>query len=163
MLEINGTILAVIINFMILVWVLKAFLYKPVETIIRQRKELIESDIEGAKKKLEEAQETRDSYETKMKESKAEAGEIIKKASDFAAKMKNDAFEASKIDAEILLKRADADAQTLKDEAIKSAKADLAYLVTLAAEKLIKKTLDQKDQEASIEEAINIIEKANLN
>ena len=163
MLEINGTILAVIINFLILVWILKAFLYKPVETIIRQRKEQIESDISSAKKKLSEAEETKDKYEAKIRDSGDEAGEIIKKASDYAVKIKNDAFEASKIDAELLMKRAALDAQLLKDEAVKSAKADMAYLVTLAAEKLIKKNLDQKDQEASIEEAVSIIEKANLN
>ncbi|MEK7376580.1 MAG: F0F1 ATP synthase subunit B [Candidatus Margulisiibacteriota bacterium] len=163
MLETNGTILAVIINFLILVWVLKAFLYKPVEDIIRQRKGQIESDMRGAKKELDEARQTKALYETKMKDSRAEAGEIIKNASEFAAKIKNDAFEASKTDAEVLLKRAASDAQGIKDEAIKSAKADLAQLVTLAAEKLIKKTIDQKDREASIEEAINIIEKASLN
>ena len=163
MLEINGTILAVIINFLILVWVLKAFLYKPVETIIRQRKEQIESDISSAKKKLDDAGEIVMQYETKLKNSQSEAGEIIKKASDFAVKIKNDAFEASKIDAELLMKRAEQEAQALKEEAIRSAKGELAALVTLAAEKLLKKNIDQKDQEASIEEAINIIEKANLN
>ena len=163
MLEINGTILAVIINFVILVWVLKAILYKPVEAVIRQRKEQIESDTASAKEKLKDAEEIKKNYEAKIKESQNEAGEIIKKASDFAVKIKNDAFEASKIDAGLLMKRADAEAQALKDEAIRSAKGDLATLVTLAAEKLIKKKIDQHDQEASIEEAINIIEKANLN
>ena len=163
MLEINGTILAVIINFLILVWILKAFLYKPVETIIRQRKEQIESDLSLAKKKLDEAGEMIMQYETKLKDSQGEAGEIIKKASEFAVKIKNEAFEASKIDAALLIKRASDEARVLKEEAIREAKGDLASLVTLAAEKLIKKTVDQKDQEASIEEAINIIEKANLN
>ena len=45
MIELNGTIIAVILNFIILVWILQHFLYKPISDILRERREYVEKPI----------------------------------------------------------------------------------------------------------------------
>ena len=163
MLEINGTILAVILNFLLLVWVLKAFLFKPLENMVRQRKEKIESQIKEAQGRLLEAGELKTSYEGRLKNAEEESGQIVKKASEFAAKIKTDAFEAAKLDAAQLIRRAKAEAQAEKDQAIRQAKGQLAQLIVLASEKLLKRSISEKDRDDSINEAIERLEKAELN
>lgn len=163
MLEINGTILAVILNFLLLVWVLKAFLFKPLENMVRQRKEKIESQIKEAQGRLLEAGELKTSYEGRLKNAEEESGQIVKKASEFAAKIKTDAFEAAKLDAAQLIRRAKAEAQAEKDQAIRQAKGQLAQLIVLASEKLLKRSISEKDRDDSISEAIERLEKAELN
>ena len=163
MLEINGTILAVIVNFLLLVWILKAFLFKPLENMVRQRKEKIASQIKEAEGRLLEAGDLKTSYENRLSAAEEEAGRIIKKASEFAVKIKTDAFEAAKLDAAQLIKRAEAQAQDEKDQAIRQAKGQLAQLIVLASEKLLKRSISEKDRDDSINEAIERIEKAELN
>ena len=163
MLEINGTILAVILNFLLLVWVLKAFLFKPLENMVRQRKEKIASQIKEAQDRLLEAGELKTSYEGRLKNAEEESGQIVKKASEFAAKIKTDAFEGAKLDAAQLIRRAKAEAQAEKDQAIRQAKGQLAQLIVLASEKLLKRSISEKDRDDSISEAIERLEKAELN
>ncbi len=163
MLEINGTILAVIVNFLLLVWILKAFLFKPLENMVRQRRDRIASQIKEAEDRLLEAGDLKTSYENRLRGAGEEAGRIIKKAAEFAVKIKTDAFEAAKLDAAQLIKRAEAQAQEEKDQAIRQAKGQLAELIVLASEKLLKRSISEKDRDDSINEAIERIEKAELN
>ncbi len=163
MLEINGTILAVIVNFLLLVWILKAFLFKPLENMVRQRRDKIASQIKEAEGRLLEAGDLKTSYEGRLRGADEEAGLIIKKASEFAAKIKTDAFEAAKLDAAQLIRRAKAEAQAEKDQAIRQVKGQMAQLIVLASEKLIKRSISEKDHDDSINEAIERLGKADLN
>lgn len=59
------TVFAQIINFLVLVFLLKIFLYRPIFEAINKRKEEIESSIESAKEKENEAQRVLEEYEKK--------------------------------------------------------------------------------------------------
>ena len=48
-----GTILAQMLNFFILVWLLARFAYKPLLAMMTERKERIAKDLEAAEKALE--------------------------------------------------------------------------------------------------------------
>ena len=55
-----------VINFLILVWLLKRFLYQPVLTIIEQRRQKIEAELAQAMKGQQEAQALKDQYEARL-------------------------------------------------------------------------------------------------
>ena len=64
--EINWfTVIAQIINFLILVWLLKRFLYKPVLNAIDEREKKIAAQLSDAETKKAEAQKERDVFEQK--------------------------------------------------------------------------------------------------
>ncbi len=163
MLELNGTIIAVILNFVILVWILERFLYKPVRDAIRDRKAMIENDIVSAKNKLAEAEALEEERRSKLSSLQKEAQEMIKNASETAEKMKSAAFAEAKAESEAMKQRSLAESEELKEQAICSARHELASLVCAAAGKLIGKKLDDKDNKSLIDGFVAEIEKAELN
>ncbi|SRR5690554_604019 len=62
------TVIAQIINFLILVWLLKRFLYKPVLNAIDEREKTIASQLEEAANKKREARQERETYIQKNEE-----------------------------------------------------------------------------------------------
>jgi F-type H+-transporting ATPase subunit b len=66
-LELNwSTFVLEIINFLILVWILKRFFYQPVLDVIARRRDGIEKTRANAKKLQDEAQELRSQYENRL-------------------------------------------------------------------------------------------------
>ena len=55
-----------ILNFLILVWILNRFLYRPVLNIINQRRSGIEKELEESRKQKEEANALREQYEHRL-------------------------------------------------------------------------------------------------
>ncbi len=63
-----STFILEIINFLILVWILKYFLYKPVLKIIEQRKAGIQNDLDEAQSLRDESQLLEQQYESRQQE-----------------------------------------------------------------------------------------------
>ena len=58
MIEINATIIAQIINFLLLVALLRAVAYKPVARLLQQRSDKIKGDLDHAEADRKEAEKT---------------------------------------------------------------------------------------------------------
>jgi len=54
------------INFLILLWILKHFLYKPVMAVIRRRKEAVDQAIDEADATRQHAEELKTQYENRL-------------------------------------------------------------------------------------------------
>ena len=63
-----STFILEIINFLILVWILKYFLYKPVLKIIKQRKAGIQKDLDNARSLRDESHLLKQQYENRQQE-----------------------------------------------------------------------------------------------
>ena len=76
---INGwfTIVAQAINFLILVWLFKRFLYKPILHAIDEREKGIAAQLAGAEAKVAEAQKERDEFQHKNETFDQRAGRAV--------------------------------------------------------------------------------------
>ena len=74
------TVIAQVINFLILVWLLKKFLYKPVLEAIDAREKKIVARLEDAKKKKDEAKKEQEDFAEKNKQFDAQKKELMDKA-----------------------------------------------------------------------------------
>ncbi len=63
-----STFLLEILNFLVLVWLLKRFLYRPVLEVIEQRKARVEKGLQDAQASQEQAQTLREQYERRRAE-----------------------------------------------------------------------------------------------
>lgn len=93
-------LIAQIVNFLLLLWILTRFLYKPIIKKIEEN----EKELAAAKESKEELEKEKQLFEEKLKkdtlESKAQAQQIIKEAEEIADKIKNKylhEYEESKI------------------------------------------------------------------
>ena len=67
--ELNWTtVILEIINFLVLVWILKRFLYRPVLQVIEERRARIEATLAEAKEQQEAAERLQPQYENRLAE-----------------------------------------------------------------------------------------------
>lgn len=80
MVDLNGTLLMQIVNFVILCAILGHFCYKPVLKVLDDRKNRIKNDLDNAAKSKEDAAKLKESYEAALRDAQAKAQEIVDKA-----------------------------------------------------------------------------------
>ena len=121
------TVGAQIVNFLILVWLLKHFLYKPILDAIDAREKKIASELADADTKKAEAEKERTDFEDKNQAFDQQRSGLLAKAADEA-----------KAERERLIDQAKKDAQSLRGsqaDALRGDQIRLASEITLLAEK----------------------------
>ena len=103
------TVVAQSINFLILVWLLKRFLYKPILHAIDEREKGIATQLAEAEAKVAEAQKERDDFQHKNETFDQERAGLLKKATDDANSECQRLLDEARKDADALrAKRQDA-------------------------------------------------------
>ncbi len=103
------TVIAQAINFLILVWLLKRFLYKPILHAIDERAKGIATQLAEAEAKKAEAQKERDDFQHKNEAFDQERAALLKKAADEATAERQRLLDEARKDADALrAKRQDA-------------------------------------------------------
>ena len=96
------TVGAQIVNFLILVWLLKHFLYKPILDAIDRREKRIAAELADADAKKAEAEEKRIDFENKNKAFDEQRSALLAKAADEAKAERERLFYQAKKDADNL-------------------------------------------------------------
>ena len=84
MIELNATLIAQILNFLILVVILRLVAYKPVARLLQQRSDKIQGDLDKAESDRKEAEATLVQYRQKLSDANVKAQEIVDKAEKVA-------------------------------------------------------------------------------
>jgi len=117
------TVIAQVINFLILVWLLKRFLYKPILHAIDEREKGIATQLAEAEAKKAEAQKERDDFQHKNEVFDQERAALLKRATDEAKVERQQLLDEARRDADSLrAKRQDAlrnEQRTLSQEIIR--------------------------------------------
>ena len=143
-------LLAQIVNFIVLAWLLGALLYKPVLKMLDERRAKIEKGLEDARaaetaraNAEAERQSVLDAARAEAQKLRAEANQQAEQA---AAKIKADAqLEAEKIKADAL-----SGLSAERDKMLSELRGQIAALAIAASSKLIGESLDRQRQEALI-------------
>ena len=111
------TVFAQAINFLILVWLLKRFLYKPILRAIDDREKGIATQLAQAEAKVAEAQKERDDFQHKNEVFDQEREALLKKATDEANSERQRLLDEARKDADAL--------RTKRQEALESEQRNL--------------------------------------
>lgn len=98
------TVIAQVVNFLILVWLLKRFLYKPVLRAIDAREKHIADQIQAAQKQEEDAAREQAEFEEKNKSFDAQKSAMLEKVEAEAGKEKQKLLEEARTEAATLRK-----------------------------------------------------------
>ena len=140
--------LAQIVNFLVLLYVLKRFAYRPMLEFLDQRTKRIEQGLKDATAAQAKLQSIVEEEKTTMANARKEAQGIIREAE--AAAKKRDALrmEETEKEAKRFLDEAEVRLAEEKEKMVASAKKEIAETVTLALEKMLKVQVDgDKDRE----------------
>ena len=150
---------AQILNFLIILYLLKRFLYKPVMDMIKKREDIIKEGLKDAEKaqlSLEKALEEEKKILVKAQD---HAKQIIDDSKTQALEIQKEIEEKAKAQSEKILKDASAKIQ----EETKEAEKKLANQVSTLASEIVKKSLEemvgQKEQKVFVDKAIKKIKK----
>ena len=77
MIDINATLIAQILNFLILAGILRAFAYKPVVRMLKARQDRIQESLDKADADAEEADKLLAEYKAKLAEANVKAENIV--------------------------------------------------------------------------------------
>lgn len=149
------TMIATLINTLILFLVLKHFLFKPVNKILDERKKNVEDTYRQADEKLTEAARLESEYTEKLANAKAESAEIVKNATKRAQTRSDEIIAEAKSEASSIIVKANADIEKEKKRAVNQIKDEISDIALAVAEKVVEKEIDPKDHERLIESFIS--------
>jgi F-type H+-transporting ATPase subunit b len=156
-----GLVFWSVLIFLILLFLLKAFAWKPILNAVNQRNESIQEALAAADRAKEEMIKLTAENENVLKEARIERDKILKEARDMKDKTIAEAKVQAKVEADMLISSAKSAIQNEKRAAINQIKNEVANLSVLIAEKILDKELGNKaDQKALIEDMLN---KTNIN
>ena len=147
-------LIAQLINFGILLVVLRLFLYKPVLRILDERRTRIEEGLNRAEQAAVQASASQDEARRVIDEARAEGRELVAAAQEAAARLRTELEERARTDANQIVTRARDEIQNERDQAIEQLRREFADLTIAAAEQVIGQSLDRAAHQRLIDETL---------
>jgi F-type H+-transporting ATPase subunit b len=146
------TVSAQVVNFLILVWLMRRFLYKPILHAIDAREKRIATELADADGKRAEAQKERDEFQHKNEEFDLQRNELLSKAKEEAKSERERLFdEARQAAAALRAKRQDAlkrEQQSLTDEIARRTRKEVFAIARKTLMDLAGTSLEERVSEA---------------
>ena len=153
-----GLFVWTILTFLLLVFVLAKFAWKPLLKMLQDREDMIRSSLEDAEKAKSELERLNEESEAIMAKARSEAQSILADGKAAAEKVKDDIIAKSKEQANKIREDAGNQIQVEKDKAISEIKKEVVNLTLSVAEKLIQKNLSDADNKSLIEESLKKVQ-----
>lgn len=150
-------IIAQMINFLILLAILYKFAYRPLITILEERRKKIEKSITDAKLVEENLnQATRERGEI-VAAARQEAGRIVEESKLAATNHKNAVIVEAKSEADKIIREAGQALKAEKEMMMNEARADLSNLVLQATEKVLRGVMTKEINQKYVETVVKDI------
>jgi F-type H+-transporting ATPase subunit b len=146
----TGLILWQAFVFLLLVFFLAKFAWKPILTSLKEREESIHQALETAEKARAEMARMQADNETLLKHAREERDKILKEAREASSRLKDEAQQEAKRTADRIIDDAKAAIHIEKQAALRDVKAQVALFSLEIAEKLIKKNLSTDTEQKNL-------------
>ncbi len=140
-----------IVNFLIVLYVLNRFLYRPILRLLADRQERIRQGLDAAELARQEAEQERQRLLADLESERRQSQERLRAAvqeSEIAARAR---LQEASAEAERMLAEASREAEALRQRALQGMRGDIADLALLAAAKVLGDGLDEAKQRALID------------
>lgn len=149
--------IATLINFLIFFFVVKHFFYAKIKAVIAKRQDGVDAEIKSATEKNATAGKLKADYEGLIADIKSREREIIRGANTEGEVQRHEILDKAHGEAKVIMDKAMSEIEYEKRKAMNDVKSNIVDLSLFAAEKIIHKSLDQKQHEAMI---LDFIDKA---
>ncbi len=156
-----GLVFWTIITFLILLFLLRKFAWKPILGAVSDREEGIKDALASAEKARQEMENLQADNERILKEARAERETMLKEAREMKAKMIADAKDEAQAQASKMIEQAQAAIDSEKKAAMAELKSHVAGLSIEIAEKVVREELSNKDKQLKLVE--NMLGETTLN
>ena len=154
LLEINWNLLFSAITVLVLYLILKHFFFEKVHKFMEARKAAVQDNLDRAKATEEEAQALLSEYQATLSNAKEEKRAIIKKAKAEADRRADAIVGEAKIQAQRIVSEAHENMRAEEEKAVVQLKKEVSSLAVLAAERIMQRELDEKSQQALVDQVL---------
>jgi F-type H+-transporting ATPase subunit b len=148
------------LGFLLALWILKKFAWKPLLDLLDQRRQKIVDEFQEIDDQKAEADKLRTDYENKLKNIEAERRQKIAEAVNEANKLASDIKIGAQEDARSMITRTNEQLQRDVASAKVQLKEEIVNITLVAAERILHEKLDDAKERELIGQFIDNIEKA---
>ena len=141
-----------IVNFLILLYLLNRFLFKPVLARLDERNSKIGKGLEDAEAAARDRELARAEREAAVEEARKEAAEMVARANKMAEDTRKEILDEARSQAEKATERAREEINAEKERAMAELRAQVADLALDAAAKLVRSDMNATTQRRLVEE-----------
>ncbi len=138
------TLVAQIVNFVILFGLLYLVAYKPIMRLLDERSRKIRESMEQTEFIKQQAERAEEETRKQIEAGRKEGQEVLARTIKAGEEIRQRAQQQAKEEAASIITRARAEIQRERDDAITDLRKEFANLTIMAAEKVIDRSLDKK-------------------
>jgi F-type H+-transporting ATPase subunit b len=147
-------LIAQVINFGLLAFLLARFLYRPVLNALAARTARIQESIENAEQVKQQLARAQQDYEAQLNKARQEAAQIIAQANERAQVQVREVVANAQTEAERIKAEAQQQAQQEREQLLRGLQGQLANLVTQTASTVIGQELRDSGHDRLIQQSI---------
>lgn len=148
------SLLIYLVNFLLVLVLLRLFAYRPILRLMDQRAERIRESLEASEQAREAAASSQEAVEAQLVEARREAQRIVEQAREAAERYRAEEMERARNEAETFVSRARADIERERDAAVEEVRSNFADLAMTAAERVVRRSLDRQAHEELITQVL---------
>ena len=149
-----GLVFWTVITFLILLFILRKFAWKPILGAVNEREDGIKSALASAENARMEMQNLKADNERILNEARAEREGMLKDAREIKAKMIADAKDEAQSQANKMIEQAQTAIESEKKAAMAELRNQVAGLTIDIAEKVVRQELSNKDKQLQLVESM---------
>jgi F-type H+-transporting ATPase subunit b len=154
LLTINGTLIAQLLVFLVMLGVLYRFAWGPLLRILNERRARIAQGVEATQRAMQELEAAERERQAKLEEARREAQTMLDRITKQAEDLRKELEAKAREQAEALIAKARAEIRQEREKAVQDLRLQVADLAVLAAGRIIGESLDPKKHRELIERAI---------
>jgi F-type H+-transporting ATPase subunit b len=162
LLDINGTLIAELIAFLLMLGVLARWVYPPIIRAAEARQKQIADQLAAAEKARSDAEQHLRQAEASIQEARVEGQRLIEAARRSAEQVAHEVKDRSEDEARRILEQAGRDIEAERQRAMYALRDEVAELVVTAAQKVVGETLTAERHRQLIERAIEEVSVAEV-
>ena len=154
LIEFNWTLIMILVTFVILCLVLKKVFFEKVHNFMEARTQKVQDQFDNADAANKLAEKNLEEYRGRLENIELERRSLLKDARTLAEQRAQEIIQEANKRAEEIIKQAEKEARRERALLVEAMREQIALLALSAAEKIIEKQLDEKEQLLFIDEII---------
>jgi F-type H+-transporting ATPase subunit b len=153
-----GLAIWTIITFLVLLWLLAKFAWRPMLRALEARQETIRKSLDDAQQAKQELERLNKESAQILRNAHAEAESIISKSRVDADKFREEMKQKARADAEGIIREAQRQIETETGRALRQIRSEIADISVAIASKLIQRNFSKEDNSELIEDTLKQME-----
>ncbi len=149
-----------LIAFVVVYLVMRRFAFPALTTLLDDRREAIQGQMEAAEAARQEAADERQQYEAQLADAKGEANQIIEDAKQTAEQVRRDIVSKAESEAEATKARAQTEIEAERERLLSELRTEVGQVAVALASKIVDRELDPTAHQDLVDDYINSLSRS---